>query len=396
MQLHTGNSITDESGSVFIAESLKEGKSELEETENIELRKLPFGDALGMIERGETTDTISVAALLAVVRRLSALTGAILLAIALCVAPPAGADDFPEFNRDPARARIVTDDLERFWAAWDLAERNPGQRRAIFQREYLDAGSHGLKGFVEVRIENVDKLLAAIDRNPRYYASLRTLTSKMAAAAEPALAAMRDLHALLPEAVFPDTYLMIGRMNTGGTIHWNGLLIGAEMYGLTPDTPTDELGAWHRAVIRHRDDLPVIIIHELIHIQQAKFSRTAPANVLAQAIHEGAADFLTELILGRHINVHVHEWALPREAELWLEFREIMHGKDSEDWLYGGDSAGEGRPADLGYFIGYRIAQAYYDQVEDKRAAIRDIVATTDPAAFLEASGYEQRQQPPY
>lgn len=324
----------------------------------------------------------------------AALTSAALLAIMFCVASPAGADDFddfPEFNRDPARARIVADDLERFWTAWDLAERDPDQRRAIFQREYLDAGSPGLEGFVEVRIGDVDRLLAAIDRNPRYYASLRALTPKMAAAAGPALAAMRELHALLPEAVFPDTYLTIGRMNTGGTTHWNGLLIGAEMYGLTPDTPTDELGAWHRAVLRPMDYLPVIIIHELIHIQQANLSRTSPGNVLANAIHEGAVDFLTELLLGRHINAHVHEWALPREAELWPQFREVMHGEDGDGWLYGGDSAEDGRPADLGYFIGYRIAQAYHDQAGDKRAAIRDIVAMTDAAAFLEASGYERR-----
>jgi 8-oxo-dGTP pyrophosphatase MutT (NUDIX family) len=72
MQLHTSNSITDEVGVVFVAEQLKEGQSELEETENIELRKLELVDALEMVARGEITDAISVAALLGVARRLSA------------------------------------------------------------------------------------------------------------------------------------------------------------------------------------------------------------------------------------------------------------------------------------------------------------------------------------
>jgi 8-oxo-dGTP pyrophosphatase MutT (NUDIX family) len=71
MQLHTSNSITDEVGVVFIAEQLKEGQSELEETENIELRKLKLKEAVEMAARGEITDAISVAALLAVARRLS-------------------------------------------------------------------------------------------------------------------------------------------------------------------------------------------------------------------------------------------------------------------------------------------------------------------------------------
>jgi 8-oxo-dGTP pyrophosphatase MutT (NUDIX family) len=72
MQLHTSNSITDEVGVVFIAEHLTEGESELEETENIELRKLKLLEALEMVARGEITDAISVAALLGVARRLSA------------------------------------------------------------------------------------------------------------------------------------------------------------------------------------------------------------------------------------------------------------------------------------------------------------------------------------
>jgi 8-oxo-dGTP pyrophosphatase MutT (NUDIX family) len=68
--LHTSNSITDEVGIVFIAEQLTEGESELDETEKIELRKLTMTEALAMIDRGEITDAISVAALLAVARRL--------------------------------------------------------------------------------------------------------------------------------------------------------------------------------------------------------------------------------------------------------------------------------------------------------------------------------------
>lgn len=65
MRLHTSNSITDEAGIVFVAEELRQGEPEFEETENIEIRKLPVADAIGMIRRGEITDAISVAALLA-------------------------------------------------------------------------------------------------------------------------------------------------------------------------------------------------------------------------------------------------------------------------------------------------------------------------------------------
>jgi uncharacterized protein YjaZ len=46
------------------------------------------------------------------------------------------------------------------------------------------------------------------------------------------------------------------------------------------------------------------------------------------------------------------------------------------------------RPNDLGYFIGYRIAQAYYTRARDKRAAIRDILRVRDVDRLLRESGY--------
>ncbi len=64
MTLHLSNSITDEEGIVFVAEELSEGAPEFDETEKLEIRKMPLTDALEMVNRGEITDAVSVAALL--------------------------------------------------------------------------------------------------------------------------------------------------------------------------------------------------------------------------------------------------------------------------------------------------------------------------------------------
>ena len=66
MRLHTSNSITDEEGFVFMAQGLAIGEPDFEETENIEISKLPLADALAMVLRGEITDAISCAALMRV------------------------------------------------------------------------------------------------------------------------------------------------------------------------------------------------------------------------------------------------------------------------------------------------------------------------------------------
>ena len=64
LRLHTSNSITDEEGFAYVAKGLQQGETEFEETENIEVRKLPLTEAVAMAQNGEITDAISVAALL--------------------------------------------------------------------------------------------------------------------------------------------------------------------------------------------------------------------------------------------------------------------------------------------------------------------------------------------
>ena len=66
MRLHTSNSITDEVGIVYIAEGLTQGETEFEETEDLEIRRLPLDEAVRLVNDGEITDAISVAAILRV------------------------------------------------------------------------------------------------------------------------------------------------------------------------------------------------------------------------------------------------------------------------------------------------------------------------------------------
>ena len=64
MRLHPSNSITDEVGYVYLAEDLCAGATAFEETEALEVRRLPLEAAVQMARDGEITDAISVAALL--------------------------------------------------------------------------------------------------------------------------------------------------------------------------------------------------------------------------------------------------------------------------------------------------------------------------------------------
>lgn len=70
LRLHTSNSVTDEEGYVFVAEGLTAGDPEFDDTEELEIRRVPLAEALSMALDGRITDAISVAGILALARLL--------------------------------------------------------------------------------------------------------------------------------------------------------------------------------------------------------------------------------------------------------------------------------------------------------------------------------------
>ncbi|MCW2235774.1 8-oxo-dGTP pyrophosphatase MutT (NUDIX family) [Azospirillum canadense] len=73
LTLHLSNSITDETAYCFLAWGLEQGASCPDETEVLQLRRVPFAEAYDMAKSGGITDAIAVASLLRV--RLLALDG---------------------------------------------------------------------------------------------------------------------------------------------------------------------------------------------------------------------------------------------------------------------------------------------------------------------------------
>ena len=63
-RIHLSNSVTDEEGFVFLAEDLIAGESEPEETEELNVKKLPMKEAIEMVMNNKITDSMSVAGIL--------------------------------------------------------------------------------------------------------------------------------------------------------------------------------------------------------------------------------------------------------------------------------------------------------------------------------------------
>ena len=286
-------------------------------------------------------------------------------------------------NTDPLKIEIITSDLDNFWKAMELAK--PDYEAAVFQEHYLDKGSKGIGGFMKGRIESAENLAKYVNHFSEYYASIKTSTDQIPGMEDEIKASLVKLKEYYPKAIFPPVYFVIGTLGSAGTASKDGLIIGAEMHGLTENTPMDKFNNWLKTVLKPVDQIPHIVAHELIHFQQ---SYNGNKNLLQASIKEGSADFIAELISGKHINAHVHDFANPKEKELWLEFKERMLEESIEGWLY---SSPDGRPNDLGYWMGYKISKAYFDNMEDKKQAVHDILNIKNFKKFLEKSEYSNK-----
>ena len=236
---------------------------------------------------------------------------------------------------NPDSALLVTSDIALFWAALDHA--SPDSLAAVLQREYLEKASVGVRDFIPGRIVSAQDLALYVRAHRATYDSVRAANLDVSRADAPIRAAFKKLKDMYPDAVFPDVYFVIGRFNSGGTSSKHGLLIGAEMY-------------------RDPASLPAIVSHELIHFQQHYPS----GPLLEHSFMEGSADFVGELISGRQINNDAHKYGMAHEAELWKDFSAHFDEKNYFPWMYGRPN--DGKPNDLGYFIGYRDRQGVLRQ----------------------------------
>ncbi|ROI05189.1 hypothetical protein EGI16_07695 [Chryseobacterium sp. G0240] len=268
------------------------------------------------------------------------------------------------FSGDPLNAVFETKDTDRFWKAFDnmeTAKQNPFA-------DYIKDGSAGVKGFTESRIISADSLYSKVKKRKEDYLKSRSVLAGIHQKEKRTRAIYSALKYWYPEAEFPPVYFVYGRFNSGGTSSNDGIIIGTEM-------------------LKNLDGVTGLISHELIHFQQNNKGKNT---LLKQCLGEGSADFIGELISGEHINPIPFQYGESHTDQLYPEFVARLKEESYNDWLYG-TSKKDDRPNDLGYWIGYKITEAYFNRQTDKRKAIHDTLNIQDPLLFLKESGLLNR-----
>ena len=269
---------------------------------------------------------------------------------------------------------IQTEDVERFYRVYEAANGQPTAEQ--LQHDYLDAGTEGLHQFAKIRHISGEAIAATLSKRPAIYADAKRCTAVLPRVRERLTLAMRKLGGLYPEARFPPVTIAVGRgkpVGVGSPV--TGVQIGLEALCATN---------WLNANVEDR--FVNVISHEYVHVQQVQaLVDDEKPTVLSMSLIEGAADFVGELISGDVSYAYLKDMTKGREKEIEMAFVADMTSRDLSHWLY--NSTPE-KPADLGYWVGYRIVKSYYQHASDKRRALREIIEMSDPERFLAKSGW--------
>lgn len=271
--------------------------------------------------------------------------------------------------------RVVTDDLDHFWIAFDAAVDDPEHAEEIVQALYLDAGTPGLAALVARRGYTAADYARAIADYPAFWAAIRPNTPRAAASAPAIREAIVGLRELYPGLRPATVYFTVGALMTNGMSRDSTVFIGSELALADANTPTHELPERLGETLRRYFDtspvesLPLLAVHEIVHTQQKPFGET----LIAASLQEGIAEFVASLVTGIASPVPAVAFVRVNRKRVLDRFRTEMFSPNLDGWLYN-DTDNAFGVRDLGYGVGYHVAERRFGRASNKRAAMRELL----------------------
>jgi hypothetical protein len=272
---------------------------------------------------------------------------------------------------------FVTYDIDNFWAAYDniVSARDSAEKYALINRMYIDKGSPGLQAMMQARQYTAKSYIDAIEAQPLFWASVRPNTYKAKGLAKEIENGAIKLKQLYPGLKPAKVYFTIGAFRSNGTTMDGMILIGSELAMADEETVSSEfpekLG--HLKTYFKTNPIKEIVflnVHEYVHTQQ----KTAGGyDLLSQSLYEGIAEFLPTLALEKASPTPAIDYGKSNDKTVKDAFEKEMFSPWIYNWIWNtADNPFNIR--DLGYYVGYAIAEKYYEQSEDKKMAIKTLI----------------------
>ena len=293
--------------------------------------------------------------------------------------------------------KIYRQDVLNFWEAYDSLL--PGvDTTEIFERLVINRATAPFKQFIRKSNITAKNYTLQTRRFPKFYRSLRASTLKLIDSEKETRSLVARLQKIYPGFVPADICIGIGNFKTGGTIYVDKKIrlvyIGLEFQGLDSSTIISEFNATMKEYFSGSNFFRTII-HELVHVQQethgSRVARSFHGDKLVHSVlREGIPTFVAKLVYPSGNDGTYVEYGLQHEIELKVKLKTQLWQPDTKYWLYNSNST-SGQPTDLGYFMGARIANSYYEKYRRNPYVIRQIIEIEQIEKFIDKSGYFSR-----
>lgn len=272
---------------------------------------------------------------------------------------------------------IITSDIPNFWNAYDYIV---STKDSVLQHKYLDSlyikkGTSGLKGIMYTRNYTQQDYIDAINKYPKFWSSIRENTFKTDDYMDELNEGINKIKTIYPELKPAKMYFTIGALRSPGTTLDSLVLIGSELAMADKNTVSSEfqgnVQTGRRIYFDSNpiDNLVLLNIHEYVHTQQ----KPVVDNLLSYVLREGIAEFVSVVAMGVPSSAPAIEFGKQNDAVKKKFEDQLFYGNNRHEWLWS-DFKNEFNTRDLGYYIGYQIAETNYNQAEDKQAAIKEMI----------------------
>ncbi|MFD2165874.1 DUF2268 domain-containing putative Zn-dependent protease [Thalassotalea euphylliae] len=232
----------------------------------------------------------------------------------------------------------------------ELKKTSPTLPEQLLNEQLLANGTGGL-AMLRGRFQNAENL-------QHFYASLSEkdwVALQQCAASLTALASeFNDLKAKLTKLTGVSlsdvkAYGVVGAGNTAATASPKAIVLGLEMICASGEDSVDSALT-----------LENYLAHELVHVVQYRLTTRTDFrfNLLEISLLEGSADYVADILLDDDyiLDDARIEFGERKGSELLESFEPVMQSYDYAPWFY---TPVEGKPMDMGYWVGFKLAQAF-------------------------------------
>ncbi|WP_284652399.1 hypothetical protein [Flavobacterium terrisoli] len=272
---------------------------------------------------------------------------------------------------------IITSDIDNFWVAYDkiVTTKDTTLQKEYITKLYIEKGTSGLTNIMIARRYDSKSYVDVINNYPLFWNSIRENTFKSKSLSKELELGIDKLKAIYPNLKPAKIYFTIGAFRTPGTIMDGSVLIGSEMALGDENIVSHEFPKKLDYFTNYLKQNPIknvvfLNIHEYVHTQQ---KTEGGYDLLSQSLFEGIAEFIPVIALSTKSPTPAIEFGKVNDKKIRNAFENEMFSYWHYNWIWN-DLENQFKTRDLGYYVGYAIAEKYYNQSKDKKEAIRKLI----------------------